>query len=613
MTVIAAVLAVIIVMPSGVYAASNFHIRDYDIKMVVNEDDTYQITETLEVEFTAPSHGIYVNIPTMTTLDRDGQKSQYKAEIRDFRLLSGQMHSESTEGSVFSSKIGNPDKYADDITIYQYTYLYDTKGDHLKDADEVYHNLVGTSWEAQSIDHVSFEVEFPKAIDMSKVGIKTGNQISVPFEAVSDSAIKGETTENVLKGLTLRAVLPQGYFTREAKSPVALFYIVIGGLALLAGLGFALWRKYGKDPVYPVTEQFYPPEGISAPEAAYLVKGSLAKQDVVSTLLSLADRGYLKIREFEDEKSKRRKKKTKYEIIKLKEYDGDVVGEKTFMDGLFASGDTVGLKDLEDKFYKTITIIEKEIEDKYKGKLFDETAASKAKIMYIAGWAGLIILVAVSKITGLGFTTGSLSLMIFNFAPVILFGTGFQMAAKAIRDKKKIFAYLPALFSVGIGWVLALSTDTFYGWQLIPFTIGLGLCLILFILGALCEKKTEWYAEIQAKIKGYTDFLKTAEKDQMEELAERDPGYYYKNLAYAFALGVTAVYARRFASIAKQAPEWYDSHHYHGAYGTENLTDSLTGMMTSVGNSLTSSPSSGSGGGSFSGGGGGGGSGGGSW
>lgn len=596
------------------FAASNFIIRDFDIKMVVRSDDTYEITETLDVEFTAPSHGIYVTIPRKTRLDRDGQLSEFYAGVSDFKVLSGQPVSENSDSDVYSFKIGDPNNYADTHTTYQYSYIYNTKGDHLKGADEVYHNLVGTSWEAQSIDHVSFEVVFPEAIDMANVGIKTGSGKEVPFETPDDRTIKGETTENVMRGLTIRAVLPQGYFTREAKSPVALLYIALGGLAALAAVGFSLWRKYGKDPVYPVTEQFYPPEGLSAPEAAYLAKGTIEKQDVVSTLLSLADRGYLKIREFEEEYGKKHKKRTAYEIIKLRDYDDDVVGEKAFMDGMFESGDIINTKDLEDRFYKTIESIEKEIRDKYKGMLFDETAASKAKIMYIAGWAGLAVLTIVTKIAGgTGFMTGSITRMLFNFAPVILIGGGFRVVAHRLRDKKKIIAYLPAVIMILIGWFLAKVTDIFYGWLTVPFAIGLALCLVLFILGALCEKKTDWYAEIQARINGFTDFLKTAEKDQMEALAERDPGYYYKNLAYAFALGVTAVYAKRFASIANRAPDWYDTHTYYDSYGTEHLTDSLTGMMTSVGSSLTSSPSDSSGGGSFSGGGGGGGSGGGSW
>lgn len=593
-------------------AAGDFIIRDYDVSMAVNEDDTYKITETLEVEFTAPSHGIYVSIPLRADLDRDGQRSQYSAKVRDFTMLSEQPVTVENRSGEFSAKIGDPDRYADTVTTYRYSYIYDTGGDHLKGADEVYHNLVGTGWEAGSIDHVSFEVVFPKDIDMDKVGIKTGAQVNVPFEAADSRTVKGETTENCLGGLTIRAVLPQGYFTREAKDPALLFYGLTVILALAAAGGFMMWRRYGRDPVYPQTLEFDPPEGLTAPEVAYLANGTLENSDVVSILFTLADKGYLKIREFEKETGKKKNKiKDSYEIQKLKEYDGDAIGGKAFMDGLFKDGDTVEVDDLEDKFYTTIDAIKKEIYDKYKGMLYDETAASKAKLMYIAGWIGLAALYITAMITGAG--TGGAGLLIM-LSPVFFVGAGFHIISKAVRDGRNIGSYVPGVISVCIGLFLSLSNGIYAGWQIVPFFVCLACCLLLFIMGGLCERKTEWYAEIRARIKGFTDFLKTAEKDQMETLAEKDPGYYYRNLAFAFALGVTAVYAQRFISMARKAPDWYDTYRSGSdGYTTTNMLDSINRMADSVSSSMSSSPSSDSGGGSFSGGGGGGGSGGGSW
>ena len=82
----------------------------------------------------------------------------------------------------------------------------------------------------------------------------------------------------------------------------------------------------------------------------------------------------------------------------------------------------------------------------------------------------------------------------------------------------------------------------------------------------------------------------------------------------AFALGVTSVFAKKFASLAVEPPKWYESNYGTGNFSTLVMMDSLSDMMSSAKGSMTSSPSgSGSGGGSFSGGGGGGGGGGGSW
>ena len=612
--------AAVYLWPADARAASNFWIEDYDIQVVVNEDDTYDITETISVQFTAPSHGIYRTVPLKTTLDRDGQKSSYYAKVENFRMLSGQQWKDESEGGRFMARIGDPDNYADTKTVYKMSYTYDTRGDHFKDGDEVYYNFVGKEWEAQSIDHVSFDVQFPKAIDMSKVGIKTGADTYVPFEAVSDTELKGETDEYVLRGLTIRAVLPEGYFTRQAKSASLPMYILIALLAAAAAAGLGLWRKYGKDPAIVETEEFYPPKGLSAPEVGYLDEGEIKGSHVISSLLSLADRGYLKIKEIEVPAGFRKKKtKTSYEIVKLRDYNEDIIGESTFMSGLFEDGDSVKMSELENKFYVTVGKIEKRITKRYKKKLYDETAARYSKIMIIAGIAGTLATVIITSLSGgimreLFFEMGPAAIVLMALITV-LFVVGFWGIANKINTRRGYWGIIGFALMIAGGFFFSFIFETISGTNFVPFVIGLGLCFVLFFTAALCARKTDWYADVLGKIRGYKRFLEIAEKDKMEALAEEDPEYFYKNLAFAFALGVTSVYAEHFAALATKPPEWYDSGVTGGAvFNSSNFMDSMDSMMSSVSSSMTSSPSdSGGGGGSFSGGGGGGGGGGGSW
>ena len=605
-----------------VHAASNFIIESMDVQMQVNEDDTYDITETLHVHFTAPSHGIYRSIPTYVTLDRDGQVSTFYAKVRDFTMVSGQEYKKESDGSDFRVRIGDPDKYENTDAVYTYKYRYDMRGDHLDGADEVYHNLVGTDWEAKAIEEVSFTVTFPKDIDMANVGMKTGDQEDVAFETEGNRVVRGVTTQDTLRGLTIRAVLPEGYFTKQAGGSNALFYVLIGLLVQLAAAGFFLWRKHGRDPVIVETEEFYPPKGLSAPEVGYLDEGEISGDHVVSMLLSLADKGYLRIREKEVAYGRKKKKtKTEYEIEQVREYDGKVIGESTFMNGLFEDGErpVVELSELTDKFYKTVDKIKKAITEHYEGKLYDEKAGNYALILYGAGTLSLIALVFLSKLlNGSPFIMDGdimMSLMIMAFElglPLLAF---FMISNRVKEGKRGIFGYIGwgILAAAGVG--LMRLFDTFAGAQTIPYLIGLGMCLVLFLLGGLCERKTDLYADLLGKIRGYKRFLQLAEKDRMEMLAEQDPEYYYKNLAYAFALGVTSVYASRFAALAVKPPEWYVSgtSMHSGSFDAGSFAGSLDSMMSSVSTSMTSSPSGGSGGGSFSGGGGGGGGGGGSW
>lgn len=617
-----------------VYAASNFVIEDYDINMEVFEDDTYLITETLDVRFTAPSHGIYRTIPYRTELYRDGQRSSFYGRVRDFQMLSGQPVDKSRGQTDYSFKIGDPDQYADEETTYKFSYIFDMRGDHLKDADEVYYNVIGTSWEAKSIDHVSFTVTFPKDIDPDNVGVRTGWQTDIPFESDGKRVIRGETTEDTLDGLTIRAVLPEGYFNKQASSSNLLFYLLIAIMAAITAGGFLMWRRYGRDPEIIETEEFYPPEGLSAPEVAYLEAGSVEGSKVTSMLLSLADKGYLKIQEFQEPYGIRKKKtRASYRIIQQKSYDGDSEDEQIFMDGLFDDGarSSVEMSDLKDSFYKTVGEIKKNIEARYEDRLWDQRANTCGRTLRLIGCLGAIALYVIAKaLNGSPFFAGGedfMFLIVFGVMQFVLPPIGYYGITRWInKPDKKVGKFILGLIGwsilIVIGLGLALLFDTCMGAQIIPYLLGHVMIFLLFLMGALCERMTDEYAELLGKIRGYKRFLNVAEKERMEMLAEQDPNYFYKNLAFAYALGVTAVYAKRFAPLAQEPPQWYDAPYYTTghmgvadghSFDAGSLMSSMDSMMSSVSSSMTSSPSDSGGGGSFSGGGGAGGGGGGSW
>jgi uncharacterized membrane protein len=143
---------------------------------------------------------------------------------------------------------------------------------------------------------------------------------------------------------------------------------------------------------------------------------------------------------------------------------------------------------------------------------------------------------------------------------------------------------------------------------------------VIIMLAQACERKTDWYIGILGKIRGYRDFLKLTEKDRIEKLVGEDPDYFYKNLAYAYALDVTDAYAKQFRDIAIEPPSWYEYSDKRGPYSgniytCSMLNSTMKDLMHGVSSSMTSQPGSsgGSGGGSFSSGGGAGGGGGGSW
>ncbi len=156
-------------------------------------------------------------------------------------------------------------------------------------------------------------------------------------------------------------------------------------------------------------------------------------------------------------------------------------------------------------------------------------------------------------------------------------------------------------------------------------TIRMGIVLsvtgIVFgLAGLIASRNRTKYSDdmvmLLSKVKGFKQFLTKAEKNVIEKLVEEDPEYFYNTLPYAYSLGVTNAYMKKFEGMAIKPPEWYEPVHrgvMPNAKRFDKVMNSMSEHMTykyeSKNWSSSSSSSSFGSGGGFSGGGGGGGGG----
>ena len=89
-----------------------------------------------------------------------------------------------------------------------------------------------------------------------------------------------------------------------------------------------------------------------------------------------------------------------------------------------------------------------------------------------------------------------------------------------------------------------------------------------------------------------------------------DPKYFYDILPYAYVLGVSDAWVKKFEDIAVEPPEWYNG---TGSFNTFVMWHFMSSAMHSASQAMTSAPQTSSGGGGGFSGGGSGGGGGGSW
>lgn len=627
------------------YSFYDYVIDKYDINTIVNENNTFDITETITAYFNVSKHGIFRTIPLKNTITRlDGTTSTNRTQVTNVSV--DNEYTTSRENGNYKLKIGSASRTLTGEQKYVIKYTYNLGKDPGKDYDELYYNIIGNEWDTV-IGNVTFSITMPKEFDSSKLGFSSGTTGST-----DNSKVKYNVSGNKITGsyngilgageaLTVRCELPEGYFVGTGLTFNLMNYIFYLFPILFLVIALLLWYKYGRDDQVVETVEFYPPQGFNSLEVGFLYKGKAENQDVTSLLIYLANQGYIKIAETE-EKSLFSKSKG-FKITKLKEYDGNNVNEQIFLNGLFTKRPSISIgslfsknveqeptdntnevtsTDLYNNFYITMNRILSNINNKEnKNKIFEKSASSKT-IFIILMIIATYCLITIPPIFAYDESSSLLFALLFP-------GIGFTVLFKLVFGETqtiyvngratyssigtKIFGLVWGLGFGGIPWAFmvlpALKQDPVY---LVGYGLGLVCVLGMVICLKYLPKRTLYGNEILGKLKGFRNFLETAEKDKLETMVIQDPTYFYNILPYTYVLGVSDKWIKKFESISLQAPSWYDS---PNAFDMMTFGSFMNSTMTSAQSVMSSSPSSDSGGSSGGGssGGGSGGGGGGSW
>lgn len=439
------IMCLILLIPNkslGVESNSEYIIQSYKINMIVNEDNTFDITENIIAYFNVGKHGIYRKIPLKNSITRtDGTKSNNRAKITDISV--SENYTASNENGYKVIKIGNSNQTLTGKHSYTIKYKYNIGKDPLKNVDELYFNLIGDQWDT-SISNVSFTITMPKSFDQSLLGFSSGsvgstNSSNVTY-SVNKNTIKGNTinTLNAGEALTVRLTLPEGYFVGTSNNMEVFPIFVIVLCAIFVLIADRLWAKYGKDEQVVETVEFYPPEGYNSAEVGFLYNGSADTKGIISLLIYLANQGYLKIEETEEKGLFSRSKG--FRITKIKDYTGNNEYERIFFNGLFKGSkirnvnmskvkeiiqeakdqdkkdslqdviemsaddnkDSVTASDLYDNFYTTLNRIKSKMNSKEnKNKIFELSASSKGKYIILMIIA-IFILITVKPVIEYG-------------------------------------------------------------------------------------------------------------------------------------------------------------------------------------------------------------------
>ncbi|CAN5126350.1 hypothetical protein BH18GEM1_BH18GEM1_21900 [soil metagenome] len=575
-------------------------IPSFRAEYTVRPDRSLEVVERITVDFAnLQRHGIYRDIPVRY----QRVASAGGASAGGFTVPAGRVsvdldleevtdgegnewETDVTRGDYVRIRIGDPDRTVSGWQTYVIRYTLSDGLGFFDDHDELYWQVTGTGWPVP-IGKAEAVVSLP--IEAARTPTDAGPWAAECYAGWAESSDGERCAAEVLgpgryrfsvgrlepgEGLTLVAAFPKGVIAPPTAADRAIDQVVTyGPLALpLIALAFmlTLWRRTGREPdAGSVVPRWNPPEGLRPGPAGTLFDQKADMEDVVATILDLAVRGHLRIREVPsgvldvvgETSFAGRALKTlglfdsDWEIERLEKDPADLVRhEHLVLGGLFDDGaDRRRMSDLHNEFYKHLDDIRDALYDQVvHQKLFLRSPDSTRKLYLFAG-IGLAVA---------GFIVGT--------------------------------ALDNVILAVGLG----LS--------------GLVVLLFSFVMPAM----TLQGARLRRDVAGLEEYIRRAERAELEfrEAPEKTPEHFSEILPYAVALDVSDIWVEQFETVLSSSPPTWYVGNFGGGWNGAGFRSGLAGFESAATKTLGSAPGSSSGmGGGGSVGGGGGGGGGGSW
>ncbi len=570
--------------PTSVGSQTNWTIKSFDSSIEIKSDGVVQVSETIKVNFqNLEKHGIFRELPYQYK-NSDGTHTYLEFSINQvLRNGNTEDFSQTTSDGLLVLKIGDPDKTLSGEQTYQISYQVVGALKGYSEFDELYWNVTGNGWEVE-IEKATAAVTLPKEglIQQSCYQGGAGSIESCLVDKDSETIVNFSTTKSLLtaEGLTIAVGYSKGMVPLlVGESPKTIWNKIFEPASMVSGLTVLLigiisisylWLKKGRDSWFgrnylfgkreetkPVGEtetiavEFSPPENLRPAELAALMDEKVQTLDVTATLVDLANRGFLTIKE---EPKKWVFGNSDYVFSSLKKDSKELREyEEELLLRLFDDSDETRLSKLKNKFYKDLAIIKEKLYQNLVDQKFFQDNPTKVRLYYSLG-AGIVILLGAGLIW-----LGSISIQ-------------------------------GILFDSGVGLVL----------------VG----IVFLIIAQAMPRRTALGRQMYARAKGYYLFIDKAEKYRQQFFEKKN--LFNEVLPYAIAFGMTEKFAKAFEKMGLEPdqPSWYSGSR---AFNTMVFASSMNSFSNSVSSSMASTPSSsGSGGGGSSGGGFGGG-GGGSW
>lgn len=521
--------------------ARSWSIDEFDSRITVREDSSLAVRETITIRFEGQYNGIYRTIPCKYTSNY-GARYSLRLEITGVTDENGSAlkYEAVNKSGARDIKIWVPGAVDAVKTV---VIAYTVRGAILffNDHDELYWNVTGTEWPVP-IQHAQAVVTLPAAAKGAGInytaftGVFGSNDKDFKASMQDGTAVAFETTVplNYKEGLTIVCGWPKGIVRPIPASTKFFWFIADNRYVFIPILVFALmflsWHRKGRDPSLnrSIMPQYEPPDTLTPGEVGTLIDETADMRDISATLVDLAVKGFLRIRE-EEKKGFFSKKDYTFTLLKtdyarnpkLKKHEIEI------LQGIFGSGSEKKLSNLTNTFYTHLPAIKNGLYDLVVSAGYFNTRPDRTRTGYYV-LAGI--------------------LAVCSFALMPLF------------DEPNAVLFFSLLLSA----------------------------VIVALFAPHMPKKTKKGAEALWHIRGFEEYLTRAEKDRLKL---DTPETFERFLPYAIALGVADQWAAAFKDICTQPPDWYEGQ-YGTSFNTIIFLHNLNAMNRTAHSTFVSSPRS---------------------
>ena len=580
----------------GAAQDTGWTITSFHSDFTVRADRSIDVVERIQVDFgRLQRHGIYREIPVRyRKVVREGLplEGRVSVDLDVEEVTNGQgreLQTKVDRGDRVRIRIGDPNRTITGRQTYAIHYRLGSGLGFFEDHDELYWQVTGSEWPVPILQ-ASATVTLPPAEAWAMRDAEGWSAWCYAgwFESTSGERCTATVVDagryrfetgrlEAGEGLTLVAAFPKGVVpapsgAEKVAQAVATWWPAgLPFAAFLVMLG--LWGSRGREPsAGSVVPNWHPPDGLPPGAAGTLIDQRADMDDVVATLLDLAVRGYIQIREVPpdgvmglvDEGSFTGKALRTLGLYKndwqlertgkptaggdLTHYEGRV------LHGVFEGDTSRRMSELHNEFYEHLPEIHDGMYDLLvKKKLFRQSPDTVRKVYRWAGIGGLVL------------------------------GGGLVVQTES--------------------WILGLG---------IALTGLIVLLFSSFMPAMTLEGARRW-----REVKGLEEYIRRAEKAELEfsQAPEKTTELFETLLPFAIALDVSDIWVDQFADVlAASPPTWYAGSPYGSGFSGNGFRSGLADFRSAATRTMGSSPGSSSGaGGGGSVGGGGGGGGGGSW